>query len=101
MTPLESRLERLENHFKVYKADVSDIKDSVKEIRILLGGTELNGKKGFINLMQTIETKVDELETKLNDNTKDIQNVKFWGRFASVILGGSIGVIIKSLIERQ
>lgn len=96
----DSRLERLENHFKTYKTDVSDIKDSVKEIRMLLGGTALNGNKGFVNLMQTIEERVDALEKKIDSNTKDIDNTKFWGRFASVILGSSIALIIKTLFDR-
>ena len=101
MTPAqESRLDRLENHFKTYKTDVSDIKDSVKEIRMLLGGTALNGNKGFVNLMQTIEERVDALEKKIDGNTKDIDNTKFWGRFASVILGSSIALIIKTLFEK-
>jgi len=50
---ITERLDRLENHFKVYKTDMVDVKDSLKEVRILLGGSALNGNKGFIKLYRS------------------------------------------------
>lgn len=87
------RLGRLENHFKVYKVDVSDIKDSVTEIRILLGGTELNGKKGFVYLMETIEQKVNKLEKDLDDAKHTIRNAKGWGQTITALIMGLILVL--------
>lgn len=93
------RLERLENHFKVYKNDVLDIKISLNEVRALLGGSELNGKKGFIYLMETIEKKVEILERENENHKSDIEQGKFWGRGLAGVIFVSIGLIIKRIIE--
>ncbi len=82
---IKGNLQRLENHFKTYKNDVIDIKDSLKEVRQLLGGSELNGRKGFINLMDEIEKRVDGFNTDLIAIKKDIDNTKYWGRTATAI----------------
>jgi len=77
MPLLEEKVDRLENHFKVYKTDMVDVKEVTKDIRNLLTGTELNGKKGVIHLLETLEAKVDKLEAKqllIDDN---MDNVKF------------------------
>jgi len=48
MALLDEKVDRLENHFKVYKTDLTDVKEVTKDIRNLLTGTELNGKKGVL-----------------------------------------------------
>jgi len=97
---ITERLDRLENHFKVYKTDMVDVKDSLKEVRILLGGSALNGNKGFIKLMETIEDKVDANQIQLQDMQKDIDSIKFWGRGASGVLFASILVIINYIKDK-
>jgi hypothetical protein len=97
---LSERLDRLENHFKLYKSDMNDFKDSLKEVRILLGGSALNGNKGFIKLMETIEEKVDANQIQLKDMQKDIDSVKFWGRGASGLLFASILVLINYVKDK-
>lgn len=95
------RLDKLENHFSVYKKDMSDVKDSLKEVRILLGGSPLNNNRGFIMLMEHVEKKVDMLELDLKDIKKDMENVKFWGRGAAGFLFAALLIIanyIKSKI---
>lgn len=77
MTLLEEKVDRLENHFKVYKTDLTDVKDVTKDIRNLLAGTELNGKKGVIHLLETLENKVDKLEEKQLLIDENMQNVKY------------------------
>lgn len=74
---LEEKVDRLENHFKVYKTDLTDVKDVTKDIRNLLTGTELNGKKGVIHLLETLENKVDKLEEKQLLIDENMQNVKY------------------------
>ena len=93
------RLDRLENHFKVYKSDVGDIKDELKEVRILLGGSALNGNKGFIRLIETVEEKVDRLDKELQDTRHDIKNAKFWGRGATGVAFVIIGLMAKKLLN--
>jgi len=74
---LEEKVDRLENHFKVYKTDLTDVKEVTKDIRNLLTGTELNGKKGVIHLLETLENKVDKLEEKQLLIDENMQNVKY------------------------
>lgn len=74
---LEEKVDRLENHFKVYKSDMTDVKEVTRDIRNLLTGTELNGKKGVVFILDRLEEKVDKLEAKqllIDDN---MANVKF------------------------
>lgn len=74
---LEEKVDRLENHFKVYKSDMTDVKEVTRDIRNLLTGTELTGKKGVVHLLERLESKVDDLEAKqilIDDN---MNNVKF------------------------
>lgn len=99
MSEVTERLDRLENHFKVYKTDMQDVKDGLKEVRILLGGTELNGRKGFVKLMETIEEKVDRLEADNQTIKKDLESIKFWGRGASSVAFVTIGLIIKKMFS--
>ena len=93
------RLDRLEQHFKVYKQDVADIKDSVKEIRILLGGSALNNNKGFIRLMELNEDKVRHLENELHDLRNDMENAKFWGKGFTGVAFITLGLIIKKIFS--
>jgi len=67
------RLDRLEQHFRLYKEDLKDIGNSLKEVRLLLGGSELNGNKGFIRLVEAVDEKVDIIEKQTAKNTKDLE----------------------------
>jgi len=97
---ITERLDRLENHFKVYKTDMLDVKDSLKEVRVLLGGSSLNGNKGFIKLIETVEEKVDTIEGQVTKMQKDIDSVKFWGKGATGLLFASILVIINYVKDK-
>jgi chaperonin cofactor prefoldin len=85
---LEEKVDRLENHFKVYKSDLSDVKDLTKDIRNLLTGTELTNKKGVIHVLESLEKKVDDLEDKQRSIDENMQNVKFVAKgLISAIIG--------------
>lgn len=99
MSEVTERLDRLENHFKVYKTDMQDVKDGLKEVRILLGGTELNGKKGFVKVMELVEEKVDKLEKDNEAIKKDLESIKFWGRGASGVAFVTMGLMLKKLFS--
>jgi len=74
---LEDKVDRLENHFKVYKSDMTDVKEVTRDIRNLLTGTELTGKKGVVHLLEQLESKVDKLEEKQILIDENMANVKF------------------------
>jgi len=74
---LEEKVDRLESHFKVYKSDMTDVKEVTRDIRNLLTGTELTGKKGVVHLLEQLESKVDKLEEKQILIDENMANVKF------------------------
>lgn len=88
MAILEEKVDRLENHFKVYKSDLTDVKEVTRDIRNLLTGTELTGKKGVIHLLEALENKVDTLEEKQLLINENMQNVKYVAKgLISAIIG--------------
>ena len=78
---------------------MKDVKDGLKEVRILLGGTELNGRKGFVKVMELVEEKVDKLEKDNEVIKKDLENIRFWGRGASGVVFVTIGLMLKKLFS--
>jgi hypothetical protein len=99
MSEDSERLDRLEHHFKIYKEDLCDIKDSVKEIKILLGGSALNGHKGFVHLMELNEEKIDAMEVELTKMKNDFETAKFWGRGATGVAFVTLGLIVKKILS--
>jgi len=99
MSEDSERLDRLEQHFRLYKQDMADIKDSVKEIKILLGGSALNGNKGFVRLMELNEEKIEAMEVELAKIKHDFETAKFWGRGATGVAFVTLGLIIKKILS--
>lgn len=91
MPLLEEKVDRLENHFQVYKSDLTDVKEVTRDIRNLLTGTELTGKKGVVHLLETLEKKVDELESKQLIIDENMNNVKF---VAKGVITATIGFFV-------
>ena len=88
MAILEEKVDRLENHFKVYKTDLTDVKEVTRDIRNILTGTELTGNKGVIYLLEILESKVDKLEEKQLLIDENMANVKFVAKgLISAIIG--------------
>jgi len=65
-----------------------------------LAGSDLNGKKGFFNLIDKLDEKIDVMNESIALMKKDIENVKFWGRGASGLLFAFILVIINYIKEK-
>lgn len=88
MAILEEKVDRLEQHFKVYKSDLTDVKEVTRDIRNLLTGTELTGKKGILHILEALENKVDTLEEKQLLINENMQNVKYVAKgLISAIIG--------------
>jgi len=56
---------------------MTDVKEVTRDIRNLLTGTELTGKKGVVHLLEKLESKVDDLEAKQMLIDDNMNNVKF------------------------
>lgn len=61
---LHEKVDRLENHFKVYKGDMQDVKEVTRDIRNILTGTDLTNKKGVVFLLDALETRVENMEKR-------------------------------------
>ncbi len=59
---MEEKIDRLQDHFRVYKDDMQDDKDLLKKVEICLVGSDINGHKGFVKLIDTIDDRVNEME---------------------------------------
>ena len=91
MTKIETeKIDRLENHFQVYKTDMVDVKDSVRNIESALIGSHLNGNKGMVHLLDTIDKRVQILEDKQILADEFSKNIKWFQR-------GLIGVFLAYL----
>lgn len=77
---LIGKVERLENHFQVYKNDMSDVKDSIKDLKTAIVGNEVNGHKGFLHLINEIDRKVDDMQAKNILLEENMKNVKYISR---------------------
>ena len=65
MTKLENeKIDRLEQHFKIYKEDMNDVVQSVNNIESALIGSSLTGNKGIVHLLDEIKNRVKDLEDK-------------------------------------
>lgn len=71
------KIDRLEAHFKEFRKDASIDREINRDIRNALIGSEMNGKKGVIFLLETLENKVDKLEEKQLLIDENMANVKF------------------------
>lgn len=91
MTHSESeKLDILESHFQVYKTDMVDVKTSVNNIENALIGTNLNGNKGIVHLLDDIKTRVKDLEEKQILADELASNIKWFQR-------GIIGILFAYL----
>jgi len=57
VTELEFKDERRDIHYEKLSTQMKNLNDSQKDILLLLGGTALNGNKGFISLLNEVEKR--------------------------------------------
>lgn len=96
---LENKDERRDAHYVKLNAKIDELTKSQTQIIELLAGTDLNDKKGFIKLVNKIEEKVNALELQNADHTRDLSQVKFWGRGTAGVVFVSLGLMVKKLFH--
>lgn len=91
---LNEKIDKLQNHFTVYKSDISDLKDVVKQLTSALVGSNYNGNKGVIHLVDAVEKRLDKLEKQQPLNDETIKQVKFGvGIVFTALIGGIISFL--------
>ena len=86
---MEEKIDRLQDHFKVYKDDMKDVKDLLKKVEICLVGSDINNHKGLVHLMDAIDSRVDTME-KHHILLKDALDTYKWSARAIVL--GIVGL---------
>jgi hypothetical protein len=86
---MEEKIDRLQDHFKVYKDDMQDVKDLLKKVEICLVGSDINNHKGLVHLMDAIDSRVDTME-KHHILLKDALDTYKWSARAIVL--GIVGL---------
>jgi hypothetical protein len=85
MSLLDEKVDRLENHFKIYKSDMQDVKGILKSVETCLIGSNLNGHKGITHLLDDIDVRVKDIEKKQILHEEAFKNYK-WG-VRSLVVG--------------
>jgi len=97
---LEEKDLRRDAHYKNLNLKIDELTASQKQMIDLLAGTNLNGNKGLVRLLETVEEKVNLNKDQVKDMQKDIDNVKFWGRGAAGLLFMTILAVINYVKDK-
>jgi sugar-specific transcriptional regulator TrmB len=88
---MEEKIDRLEQHFKIYKSDAEELKSTVKNIETALIGSNLNGNKGIVNLLDEVDKRLNAMEKRQILYEEIFRGFK-WS--AGAIIGGVITFFI-------
>jgi chaperonin cofactor prefoldin len=86
---LNEKIDKLQNHFTVYKTDITDLKETVKGLTSAIIGSQFNGHKGLLQYIDLQNQKIEALEknqTRYEDNIKHIKYASGVG-FTALVTG--------------
>lgn len=91
---LNAKIDNLQQHFTVYKNEISDLKTTVKELTNALVGNHYNGNKGVVHLIDSVNKRLEILEKQQPLNDETIKQIKFSvGVFFTAVVGGFISFL--------
>lgn len=94
---LEHNDERHFAHIKDINTKIENIDKKLQSIVDLLGGSELNNKKGFVYTVDKTAEKIEAIIAKVDRHEEKINVHHWWGtRLALALIGGITGLIIKT-----
>jgi len=97
---LEEKDLRRDAHYINLNKKIDELTASQRQMIDLLAGTNLNGNKGLVKLLETVEEKVNLNRENVRDMQKDIDSVKFWGRGAAGLLFMSLLAVINYIKDK-
>jgi hypothetical protein len=89
------KIDRLENHFKVYKSDMQDVKNTLIDIKNSMIGSSFNGNKGFIHLLDDVNERLENIESKQPLTDEAIKQAKYG---VSVMFTAIVGGVVSFLV---
>lgn len=90
---LENNDTRHFSHIKDINQKIDAINKNLQTIVELMGGSELNNKKGFVSMVEKLFDKVERLTLQVEKHETKIEHGYWWGRGVALAV---IGVIIKT-----
>lgn len=91
MSIIEEKIDRLESHFKEFKKDSIIDRELLKDVRNALIGSDLNGNKGIVNLLDEVDSRLKKLEQQ---QTLDEETKKQLRYASGTIFAGIVSYII-------
>lgn len=88
---VEEKIDRLEAHFKEFRKDAVIDRELNKDVRTALIGSNLNGNKGIVNLLDSVDSRLKSLE---NQQTLDEEMKKQMKYASGTIFAGFISYLI-------
>lgn len=85
-----SRLDRIEHHLKLLKDNEFKNSQSLNKIENAIIGTEFNGHKGIVSLLDALDRRVEALEQSANENNVYVKQFKF---VLGILFVGFVGLI--------
>lgn len=61
---MEEKIDRLESHFKEFRKDAAIDREINRDIRNALIGSNLNGNKGIVTLVDDVDKRLNEMEKR-------------------------------------
>ena len=98
ITLIKHSVERLENHFKVYKDDVGQLRDDFRDLKTAIIGSQVNGNKGLIQLIDKISQKVDLIE---DENILLKEHMRAGKFIAGILVTALVGFMFMILSEMK
>ena len=88
---MEEKIDRLENHFKIYKSDMQEVKNTLVIVSTALVGSNMNGNRGIIHLVDEVNKRLLKIENENILLQEALNNYKWSIR---AIFTGAIGFFI-------
>lgn len=91
-----ARLDRLEEHQKMFKNKLDDVADDVRDIKAAIMGSPLTSDEGLASKIKRVERDVKELETFKTEVSTYVKQFKY---VLGVIFVALVTLIVKTFSE--
>ncbi len=98
---LEENDSRRNSHITDIRENIKGINESLKSLVIVIGGSELNNKKGISSMLDETLKKVEQIEKKVDNHEIKIEHGYWWGRGVALGFIGIVFGLVKGWFEHN
>lgn len=92
---INEKIDKLQNHFTVYKTDIADLKQTVTGLTSAIVGNQYNGNKGIIYYAEMLSKRIEKIEIDQLHFEDDKRNIKYAaGVGFSALVAGFVSFIV-------